>query len=135
MERIYGGLNEWSIDNDGIHSMENIHNALINVVRVFTSYNVQFVTKTASNASSDVGVKLFRMDHIFTDYTSNDDVHIANYPSYESLENTRQIEHVYGFEGVYRSSDDPANLLTQEQLKSLILTEENQGIILKGGLH
>lgn len=124
-----------SIDNDGIHSMENIHNALINVVRVFTSYNVQFVTKTASKASSDVGVKLFRMDHIFTDYTSNDDVHIANYPSYESLENTRQIEHVYGFEGVYRSSDDPANLLTQEQLKSLILTEENQGIILKGGLH
>lgn len=124
-----------SIDNDGIHSMENIHNALINVVRVFTSYNVQFVTKTASKASSDVGVKSFRLDHIFTDFTGNDDVHIANYPSYESIENTRQVENVYGFESVYRSSDDPANLLSQEQLRELILTEDNQGIILKGGLH
>lgn len=124
-----------SIDNDGIHSMENIHNALINVVKVFTSYNVQFVTKTASKASTDVGVKSLRIDHIFTDFTSNDDVHIANYPMYNSTGNSRQVGHVYGFDNVYRSSDDPANLLTQEQLRSLILTEDNQGIILKGGLH
>ena len=124
-----------STDNDGIHSMENIHNALINVVKVFTSYNVQFVTKTASKASTDVGIKSLRIDHIFTDFTSNDDVHIANYPMYDSTGNSRQVEHVYGFDSVYRSSDDPANLLTQEQLRSLILTEDNQGIILKGGLH
>lgn len=124
-----------SINNDGIHSLDNIHNALINVVRVFTSYNIQFVTKTASKASSDVGLKSFRIDHISTDFSGNDDVHIANYPSYESIENTRQVEYVYGFESVYRSSEDPANLLTQEQLRTLILTEDNQGIILKGGLH
>ena len=125
-----------SIEDEGVHSMENIHKALINVIKVFTSYNIQFITKTASKASSDVGFKLFRMDHIFTDFSSNDDVHIANYPSYESVDRSRQVEDVYGWQPVYRSSDDDANLLTQEQLKEiLIVTEENQGIILKGGLN
>lgn len=124
-----------SIEDDGVHSMENIHKALINVIKVFTSYNIQFITKTASKASSDVGVKLFRMDHIFTDFSGNDDVHIANYPGYDSIEHTRQINNVNGWESIYRSSDDETNLLTQEQLKVLIVTEENQGIILKGGLH
>lgn len=69
-----------SIENDGIHSMDNIHKALINVVKVFTSYNIQFVSKTSSKPASDVGVQVFRLTHISTDFSSDDDVHIANYP-------------------------------------------------------
>ncbi len=124
-----------SIDNDGIHSMENIHNALVNVVRVFTSYNIQFITKTASRAAADMGVKPFRIDHISTDFTGNDDLHIANYPGYETITVSKQISYDYGWNNLYTSSDDEANLLSQEQLKALILTEENEGIIYSGGLH
>lgn len=124
-----------SIENDGIHSMDNIHKALINVVKVFTSYNIQFVSKTSSKPASDVGVQVFRLTHISTDFSSDDDVHIANYPFYRNIERTRKIDFDYGFENFYRSSDDEANLLTQEQLKALILTEDGKGITYTRGLH
>lgn len=124
-----------SIDNDGIHSMENIHKALINVIKVFTSYNVQFITKTASKAASDVGFKLFRVNHVSTDFSSDDDLHILNHPIYRTVTNSRAKCDQYGWESYYASSDDEANLLTQEQLKGLITTEENQGILYTRGLH
>lgn len=124
-----------SIDDTGVHSMDNIHKALINVIKVFTSYNIQFITKTASKAASDVGVKLFRMNHISTDFSSDDDLHILNYPVYKTDTRARKKTDEYGWELFYTSSDDEANLLTQEQLKALILTEENQGILHTRGLH
>ena len=115
--------------------MDNIHRALINVIKVFTSYNIQFITKTASKAASDVGVKLFKMNHISTDFSSDDDLHILNYPVYKTDTRARKKTDEYGWELFYTSSDDEANLLTQEQLKALILTEENQGILHTRGLH
>lgn len=124
-----------SIENDGIHSMDNIHKALINVVKVFTSYNIQFISKTSSKPASDVGVGVFRLTHLSTDFTSDDDLHIANYPFCRTEARSREIFDCYGFDNFYRSSDDEANLLTQEQLKTLILTEDGKGISYNRGLH
>lgn len=113
--------------------MEKTHKALINILRFFTSYSIQFITETNSSEVVNVGTRDIRFEHVSTLYTSKDDIHIARYPTYFTKASASQESSFNGHNFSYWSSDEQANLLTQEQLRYLILTEQNEGILIKGG--
>ena len=119
------------IDDEDLETLKIIHKALINIVKVFTSYNIQWITNTASGEVSNMGVNYFRMDHIFTGYISDNDVHICKYPDYVSIQNSSQSCTKY-FGYACKSFNKFSTLLSQEQLQFLVTTEENEGILLGG---
>lgn len=113
--------------------MEKTHKALINILRFFTSYSIQFITETNSSEVTNVGTRDIRLEHISTKFTSKDDIYIARYPSYTTRARAANKDSFNGHDFTYWSSDEQTNLLTQEQLKYLILTEQNEGILIRGG--
>ena len=60
----------------------------------------------------------------------DNDYHIYNYPDYQSVvQSSNQETRRWGFGMVYDSFDSGTILLSQEQLRGLVLTEQNNGII------
>lgn len=121
-------------DKDNDITMEKIHNALVNILKFFSSYNIQFITKTRSNEVSHIGPRSLRLEHmgnilgLIVDW-----IPLAIYPQVETVNAHTKKETVdYGWEGLFRSSDDQSNLLSQEQLKALILLEDGSGISILG---
>jgi hypothetical protein len=113
--------------------MEKTHRALINILRFFSSYSIQFITETNSSEVVNVGTRDVRLEHISTSFTSKDDIFIARYPTYFTKAKAVQESSFNGHQFSYWSSDERDNHLTQEQLRYLILTEQNDGILIKGG--
>ena len=119
-----------NIEDEDEETLTKIHKALINIVKTFASYNIQFITKTASGEVSNLGVNYPRVEHVLTRYFDDNDYHIYNYPDYQSVVQSSNQETIrWGFGIVYDSFDSRTNLLSQEQLRGLILTEQNNGII------
>lgn len=58
---------------------------------------------------------------------------LAIYPQVETTGSYTKNETVdYGWSGFFQSSDDQSNLLSQEQLKALVLLEDGSGISILG---
>ena len=121
-------------DKDNDITMEKIHNALVNILKFFSSYNIQFITKTRSNEVSHIGPRSLRLEHMGSILGLNVDwIPLAIYPQVETVKAYTEKETFdYGWEGLFRSSDDQSNLLSQEQLKALILLEDGSGISILG---
>lgn len=119
-----------NIEDEDEETLTKIHKALINIVKTFASYNIQFITKTASGQVSNLGVNYPRVEHVLTRYVDDNDYHIYNYPDYQSVvQSSNQETRRWGFGMVYDSFDSGTILLSQEQLRGLVLTEQNNGII------
>ena len=119
-----------NIEDEDEETLTKIHKALINIVKTFASYNIQFITKTASGEVSNLGVNYPRVEHVLTRYFDDNDYHICNYPDYQSVvQSSNQATGRWGFGMVYDSFDSGTILLSQEQLRGLVLTEQNNGII------
>ena len=119
-----------NIEDEDEETLTKIHKALINIVKTFASYNIQFITKTASGQVSNLGVNYPRVEHVLTRYVDDNDYHIYNYPDYQSVvQSSNQKTRRWGFGMVYDSFDSGTILLSQEQLRGLVLTEQNNGII------
>lgn len=119
-----------NIEDEDEETLTKIHKALINIVKTFASYNIQFITKTASGEVSNLGVNYPRVEHVLTRYFDDNDYHIYNYPDYQSVaQSSNQETRRWGFGMVYDSFDSGTILLSQEQLRGLVLTEQNNGII------
>lgn len=122
------------VDKDNDITMEKIHNALVNILKFFSSYNVQFITKTRSNEVSNVGPRSLRLENMGPILGINTEhIPIAIYPMLETTNvHTSQKTVNYGWGGFFQSSDDQSNLLNQEQLKMLLLAENGSGISILG---
>lgn len=119
-----------SIEGEDEETLIRIHKALINVVKIFSSYNIQFITKTASGEVSNLGVNYLRAENVLTRYSDDSDFHICNYPDYQSpIQSSAKTDTRWGFGMVYDTHGD-AILLSQEQLKGLITSENNEPLIL-----
>lgn len=117
-------------DEDEIE-LTNIHKALINIVKTFTSYNIQFITNTITGDISNLGVNYLRVEHVSSRYMDDSDVHICKYPDYESIVQSSAQECVYyKFGMVGHTSDSSVRLLTQEQLQVLVTSEDDEGFII-----
>lgn len=115
------------IDLNALENLTKVHRALINIVKTFSSYNIQFVSKTAAGEFSNLGVNYPRMENMKSSYGANEYIYIHNYPEYQSDQASAITNTRYGFNHVYESHG-PEKLLSQEQIKILILTEQNEGI-------
>ena len=122
------------VDKDNDITMEKIHNALVNILKFFSSYNIQFITKTRSNEVSHIGPRSLRLEHVGSLLGMNVDwIPLAIYPQVETTGSYTKNETVdYGWSGFFQSSDDQSNLLSQEQLKALVLLEDGSGISILG---
>lgn len=64
---------------------------------------------------------------------SSDWIPLAIYPQVETTDSyTEDKTTNYGWSGFFQSSDDQSNLLSQEQLKALVLLEDGSGISILG---
>lgn len=110
-------------------TLKRIHNAMVNIVKTFASYNIQFVTKTASGELSNVGVNYIRMETVKSSEGGYNDYHIYNYAGYDTITKPVRDVDTYYRNMSWRADTHEANkyYLSKEQYDVLILSETVHG--------
>lgn len=127
--RLFAGILGYK-DNDPDFWVKK-HKALINLIKVFSSYNIQFVSHTEVGERSNLGVNPLRYEHDTTRSLDDDDIHICKYPDYEDKPAHTNIKTCYYGFNMFCDEASNTELLSQEQYKELIHTENDDGIKLE----